>query len=951
MSKQATLSRWFRPAGKPAAAQKQALGRDSQVDPVASPSHRITLLDALAELDVNALRVLVGHLEAAKWCCPARLACKALRDVVDTGVSRVQLPLPLDEDGTSTAGSGGASVSPLLKWPSCTRVRLTFCRDWEDIGEDGGESADGGGKFGEGGRGLDGVEGSGEQEEGAAQVKDKGAAPSREDVGQPVEEQEQRLQQQGGEGQEGGKGDEAAAEEEGHDGNEHSTQFATELATSVFQGLPAGQQERIADLELDMGQWEEYPAVNLSHLLEALGPLLPCLQHINLVECQLFGWEVEQGESNKRLGAALAAAFPRLTAATLNKQPPLTSLGTHMGTRLERLVLSGLLYAPEEEHCKELVAQLPHALRRFTALKELMVEQLHFECDEGEDAEEELFGGGLTASECAFVRLLDSLPPALETLHLNGFRIDTDDLPGDELHGQRMELGLRGGALRVLRLGWDVTRDQLNLIHDLVGRSRLRRGVGRIPLLQLAGLVQLDEEDADEDADSMWSFLNKHFERFEIGRLHIGDGTSPGAMAALVQRYGPEEVASDDCLVRLRGTGPPLSFDFVCPRWRLDLGGVWTEDVHEGYWATPAPGVGPELAAAGLRLETAGGAEAAAGAAGALRASVTDVLAAAAAAAPAADGGGGAGGAQRGRQGAHGDKGKGGLVLHERPSRYTEGMLLLAGPFVRMLGPKPAVDAWLGELCAGAAAAREKDGKPQEYYLRSMTGNTCYARVSLPHVATAGRTGAASSGPGAAAGAAAAAGADVVLLLQFAYCFDLDWVATQLAKQAGTGPPGSMHQGMFSGLQVARVQGSCVGPVLYGDHFSPVSTVVIVGRCTLRGWGPVGGHTQHRCQEHAYRQLQMPCTRTCLPCWCSRLFFRCREPNSLPSNLPCCPQSYPHPQVLQALWDGSEGCGLGERQRLEKLFGLWGAVTGIATFARVPLPETDGPADVLWGWG
>ncbi len=53
----------------------------------------------------------------------------------------------------------------------------------------------------------------------------------------------------------------------------------------------------------------------------------------------------------------------------------------------------------------------------------------------------------------------------------------------------------------------------------------------------------------------------------------------------------------------------------------------------------------------------------------------------------------------------------------------------------------------------------------------------------------------------------------------------------------------------------------------------------------------------------------------------------------VPMLAPC---SYPCPQVLQALWDGSEGCELmGERQRLVRLFELWSGLAGAVTVERI----------------
>ncbi len=74
----------------------------------------------------------------------------------------------------------------------------------------------------------------------------------------------------------------------------------------------------------------------------------------------------------------------------------------------------------------------------------------------------------------------------------------------------------------------------------------------------------------------------------------------------------------------------------------------------------------------------------------------------------------------------------------------------------------------------------------------------------------------------------------------------------------------------------------------------------------------------------------------------SRVPWLCRLPAPLPFLQPTPAPSplqptRPYPQVLQALWDGSEGSGLGERQRLEKLFELWGGVAEVSKLEQMPV--------------
>lgn len=122
--------------------------------PMAAPQRRTTLLDVLSELDVNALRSIVGHLEAANWCCPVREACKALRAAVNTGMACVRLRIPSGEDEPLPQGRDWQSWSPLLKWPSCTKLQLAVYGRWDDREAEGEEANE---EEKAGAKGMDGL--------------------------------------------------------------------------------------------------------------------------------------------------------------------------------------------------------------------------------------------------------------------------------------------------------------------------------------------------------------------------------------------------------------------------------------------------------------------------------------------------------------------------------------------------------------------------------------------------------------------------------------------------------------------------------------------------------------------------------------------------------------------------------------------------------------------------
>ncbi len=548
--------------------------------------------------------------------------------------------------------------------------------------------------------------------------------------------------------------------------------------------MPAARREQVTDLDLVILDWEEVepPPVNLSHVLQALGPQLPRLQSLGAAWCSVPEWEVRPGECDQELAVVLAAAFPHLQALTLDvftAQP--CSLATHMGPRLARLELTAGCHYQSPSH--ELLAALPH----LTGLKSLMLK--YFEFSRGwREPDRASFGWDL-------VWLLDALPPALESLHL--FHPELVNHPDRKMEGAResqLELVLRAGAVQVLRVGWTLLFSDLQLLHSLLTSSKLARLAQRLPLLQLGGL---------HVSVRPGRFALAHqYERWDVGRLQLDEGTSAEDMAALVQQCRPEEVACGGCVVRLRGSGPPPTIHDFLPRWALDLGAIWARWGGAVGCGRPAPGVAEAVAARGLRLETAEGEEATAVALGALRRGVADVLRAAEA-------------------GEQQDERTGGLQYDG--VAFSCDLLLLVGPFLRMLGPEAALEAWLRGLCDQA-----RGGQPAPPAGELLIQQ--YVQLALPHEGGGGATfGAepAEASPGAsdAAGEAAGvagAGADAALLLA---CNPSSGLQQVLAGVCAPCPRGSLLQGGAPGLKVLRLAGKRISAELHDAYLSPVGGI------------------------------------------------------------------------------------------------------------------------------
>ncbi len=812
MLKQTLLSRWLQPVSKPVSAQSH--GSANVPSLISAPQRRTTLLDVLSELDVNALRSIVSHLEAANWCGPVRGTCKALRNAVNTGMTRVRLQVPLDEDEPLLPGRDWQSSSPLLKWPSCTKLQLAVYGrrdDSEDEGEDEGAEDEAAGEAVNGlGAPAGGGEGGSAQEDEAGAGERGPAATCSQEPGQLVPQLDQPQ---------GLAGVDWAYPRRG----ESATQLTTRLATWPFLGLPAARREQITQLEL-RADWGCPEPINLSHVVEALGPLLPGLQHLDLVHSRLDPWLVAEDESERELHAALAAAFPRLLSVALPYHGArLSSLVTHLGSRLCKLELTERGWSRAR-----MDAELLEGLPLLAALKELVLRKLRFDSIITPQGSFIMWGvgaGDISPSERAFKRLLDAMPPALESLHLEGFELETSDQGVGVVRGSHLELGVRGGKAHTLRVGWSLTHGELHRLDQLLLRSKLGQGVARLELLQLAGLQPFAYSfllGDPNDYSEMWAHLATRFQFLDIGRLWVEGGMPFGSAAALAERYAPEEVAWKGCVVRLRGRGPPPSSTHVVPQWRLELGGVWAEGLSERDWGLPAPGVVEVVAAGRLQLETATAAHVAGVALGALRQRVKRVVAAAAAA---------PGMEASVQERVQGCGQKGGLALGEQ--HRCGDLLLLVGPFVGMLGSIGTVDVWVRELCQKAARRRQQQEPLGSGVHRTGPDVEQYARMELPlmegRAAEPGAQGVTGEVAGGAAGAragagvpAGAAGPDVVLLLQGNARYSLGYVEEVLQEQCGARPAGSVAQGMSPGLRVVRLEGRSIAEVLHDAYLSPV---------------------------------------------------------------------------------------------------------------------------------
>ncbi len=818
MTKQASLKRWLRPVGNSAPAQPlppppQTPHTVSDVAAAArtpAPQRRTTLLDVLSALDVSALRTITGHLEAAKSCSHAREACKALRDAVDTGAQHIRVHLCPHEHPEAAVGGPAVPPSLLSKWPSCTSLKLVLEGGWEE--EEGAEQTGGGDEEDEG-EDEEREEQEEEEEEEEEEAEEAGEAQQGA-AGRPQQEQQHRQQQE-----------EAAAAEK---------LYPLHLATWLFQGLPAARRAQIRELELDTSAWEG-ATINLSHLVGLLGPLLPGLQHIDLVSCDMSGWQLRQGESGEESPAALAAAFPKLHSAALYPYPKhLDGLAAHMGNRLVKLELrSGKSRSTQPQ--PELWATLP----RLVQLKTLVIKHLDCYTEHPSQYYYARREGVIAPSEQLVVQLFDALPPALETLHVDGIELDTSDEVVGRLRGKRLELGLRDGRVQVVRVGWEVQQHrELYEIDWLLHRSKLvGEGSGRLQLLQLAGLPKLGDDAAEERYDYMWEYVKERFERFELGRLHIESGTSAEAMVMLALRYRPEMVVCAGCVVRLRGRGPPPSWAHVLPRWSQDLGGAWAEEEPGFTWVRPALGVAEAVAAGGLRLETAHVSDVQA----AMGRPIRDSIAVAVAAVAASEAGKGVGGGQN----VGCDRKTSGIVLAGGHGCGGQ-VMLLVGTYLSMLTTEAVTEAWVKALCQRAESLREWQGEVLEHN-RDLPDVQCCVRVSLQQqqlwAAAAGGKAGVASGAGAAAAASAAAAGGVALLLQFSWYRSPCWVERAVREVCAPCDAAAVRQGAVPGLLALRLQGDRIDEVLHDAYLSPVGIMhcITVFRLTVALCGQLVG--------------------------------------------------------------------------------------------------------------
>ncbi len=791
MRKQATLNRWFRPAGQQAVSRT----RDIPSAPANAPSRQTTLLDVLAELDIHALRNIVSHLEAAISCSPVREACKALRDAVDTGAQRLRLTMPMDDDYVIPPGGDRRTWSPLLKWPSCTRLQLSLNEEEEEW-YDGGQAGSG--------------EGDGEEE---------GEADEAEGGQQGKEEQ---AEQHGEDGEEAG-GQAAAGVEE------TATQKATRMATWPFLQLPAARRHQITSLSLWITHWSD--AVNLSHVFQALGPLLPCVQHLEVTNCHMCGWEVAEGECGREVEEVLAEVFPQLQSLTMDvRDAQRIRLGAHLGGRLTKLTLT-----TRHSQDAKVWPALCSCLSRMVHLKELVLRNLDFDGDVSEEQEEQdqVEGQGMGNARvrrwryykgAPFIDMLDAVPPSVELLRLHSFQVPSGDYRVGTIHGSQLEVPLQGGKVQAVRVGWTVGPTEMLALNRMLFESELgkggvkatERGPPQLPLLQMAGVCELGSEHVPRFADNLWNQMSGCYARLELGRLYVEGGMSSEDMAVLVQRYRPEEVACDGCVVRLRGSGPPPSYEREHPLWGLELGGDWA-DIPAHWWGRPAPTVRAVLAAHPrlVQLQSAKASDPVVVVLTALVKDIASLRAAAAAkaraaAAKAVQGQGQGQGRSRVREEEEEEsEEQGGLAL--RRGRWgSDNLLLLVGPFVRLLGSEPMVQAWLKALNEEVAAAAEaKRGKDVHRGAREGPEVRQYAHVELPRL---------KAKPGTPQ-----AEAEAALLLQFDRWTGYGEFEKALAEMRGG--CGQQQQGMSSCLQVVRLRGSCLREELHDAYLSPVGVL------------------------------------------------------------------------------------------------------------------------------
>ncbi|KAG2442251.1 hypothetical protein HYH02_009735 [Chlamydomonas schloesseri] len=105
-------------------------GAELSIDNTNTKHAGLSLLDVLRQLDVHAQGTIVGDVNKPSELHGARLACKALRDVVDHTVERVSLTMTAD----TVANWRPGQASPLARMRRCRQLRI-YASDEMDYDE------------------------------------------------------------------------------------------------------------------------------------------------------------------------------------------------------------------------------------------------------------------------------------------------------------------------------------------------------------------------------------------------------------------------------------------------------------------------------------------------------------------------------------------------------------------------------------------------------------------------------------------------------------------------------------------------------------------------------------------------------------------------------------------------------------------------------------------------
>ncbi len=581
MFRQLPFIQWLLPRQKADAPPEQTPPTQPRQDGAQTPPSQasrppkrpssITLADVLRELDISALRLLSGHLEAAGCRGQARSTCRALRDAVDAGQTHVKLQLSLT---VHSSQPGPKPLSPLAQKPCCTSVHLVLRRAAQQTDKQ--------------------PEAGAQPEPGAAE--DLLAWPF-EGLPAPRRQQITRL---------------ALSTTELGARPECIPNLPRVLAR-LGALLPAIQHLDISDCYLY--NWLGWDRSDQSHIYSTLAAAFP-----SLTSLAVDGLTADHGQLVQHVGDRLEELQ---LGSAVRSEPwePLPELQQQLPLlwRLRRLVTVGAQWDHEGWSSDEEDAQgsdsddpwqgfaesddepmgegegggggveqggagglaegggLAVGVQAAAGADAAGVEQQAAAVGGGAEVGQQGAGeapgagqggvgeGGQFAMDAGqegnerpsgrFTRFLRSLPPALEELSMRDVYVHTGEGVAVLPRGRGLEVSLQGGKAQRLRVGWTAKIVEVRRVEAWVRAAGLgpEGEAGRIPLLEVEGLKEGDVWTLNDGRPV--EFLRQRFDRVDIGTLHLWTHVVEPALADLTVYYRPQVVQMQGMRVRVRACG------------------------------------------------------------------------------------------------------------------------------------------------------------------------------------------------------------------------------------------------------------------------------------------------------------------------------------------------------------------------------------------------------------